>query len=746
MKNPINKRIARQLVKNPAKYLPIILAMVFVVVFSSSFFTSQDSAKALYYEQINKGKVEDGQFTTIYPLDDVTKGKLEDENIDLYENFNVEISHTNERKLKAFINRKNINIAQILEGRLAERKDEVAISGNYARANKIKLEDSIKLNDKNFKVVGIVSLPDYSSILRNRDDLVMDTGYYGTCLLDKDGFELFKDVPIKYTYSYHTKNNLTKKPANDKLKDLIKIIMKKNVVIDAVTSYDNHCITYLMDDMDGDVPTMTTFMVILFIALAFVSAVQIKSMIEKESSVIGTLLASGYTKAELLKNYMITPVIMTLFSAVVGNVISYSYAYKKYVFLYYQSFDLPKFKPIISLRSFLITCIIPLTIYMVINLLVISMKLKATPLEFLRGTFKREKRKSKVKLTKFNIMTKFKLRMFLDNKFNLIALAFGIFLANMILLYGLSVKPIFESYSENMKNTMKYNYTYFVRTEEKNVKADKSTILDVELMDNDNKKVQFYGVDDNSNYKIKNLSQLKKDEVVVSKGFLQRFEHKINDKIKITEPYNSKTLELKIKGVDEDNNLYQIFTKRELLNKIIEKDSGYFNAYQSNSKLHISNSNLITKINRDEMDKFMIHFLDSFGVVFKMLFYIGIGFYLIITFIISNIILDKSKLNISYLKIFGYNDGEIMSIYVNIVFVMLVVFQLIMIPLIDKLFKLIILVVMSKFDAYIIAEIPVHMYLLAILYSIIIFAVIQLLQKIKISKLDMVKELKTING
>ena len=87
-----------------------------------------------------------------------------------------------------------------------------------------------------------------------------------------------------------------------------------------------------------------------------------------------------------------------------------------------------------------------------------------------------------------------------------------------------------------------------------------------------------------------------------------------------------------------------------------------------------------------------------------------------------------------------------MSIYVNIVFVMLVVFQLIMIPLIDKLFKLIILVVMSKFDAYIIAKIPVHMYLLAILYSIIIFAVIQLLQKIKISKLDMVKELKTING
>ena len=53
---------------------------------------------------------------------------------------------------------------------------------------------------------------------------------------------------------------------------------------------------------------------------------------------------------------------------------------------------------------------------------------------------------------------------------------------------------------------------------------------------------------------------------------------------------------------------------------------------------------------------------------------------------------------------------------------------------------------MSKFDAYIIADIPIEMYLKSVLYSVIIFATIQVLQKIKISKLDMVKELKNING
>lgn len=129
-----------------------------------------------------------------------------------------------------------------------------------------------------------------------------------------------------------------------------------------------------------------------------------------------------------------------------------------------------------------------------------------------------------------------------------------------------------------------------------------------------------------------------------------------------------------------------------------------------------------------------------------MLLYIGVGFYLVMTIIISNIIIDKSKLNISYLKIFGYSDTEITSIYVNAIFVILVVLQLIMIPLIDKIIKFIILISMSKFDAYIIADIPIEMYLKSVLYSVIIFATIQVLQKIKISKLDMVKELKNING
>lgn len=746
MKNPINKRIFRQFKTNTLRIIPLVISIVLVVVFSASFFTSQDSIKNLYYQQLENGKIEDGQFTTIDELSKDLKNKLEKENIKIYENFNKDLGIIKNKNLRAFKNRKHINIAQILKGSLAKNNYEIAISGNYARANNLKINDKIKLYDKNFKITGIISLPDYSSLLRYRDDLVMDTGYFGVCLLTNESFDKFNKVPTKYTYSYHTNKNLNKKQANDKLKKLIKTINKENFVIDAITRFDNRCITYIKDDMDGDVPTMTIFMIIIFIALAFISAVDIKSLIEKESSIIGTLLASGYTKKELIINYMSMPLFITFISAIIGNIISYTYAYKKYIFLYYQSFDLPTFKPTLSIRSFLITIIIPLIIYLIINFIVIYKSLNFKPLEFLRGNLLKKKKKNKVKLNNFTFLKKFKIRIIFDNKLNIIALLFGIFLANMILIFALSIRPIFNDYAQNMKDSMKYSYNYFVKYKENNIQEDKATLLNVELVDNDDKKIQIYGVDKKSNYKIKNYKNLKDNEIFISEGLTKRYSYKINDTLKIREPYNNKEISLKIKGIDYNNSLYQIFNKRKSLNKIIDKDKNFFNVYLSEKSLNISRDNLITKIDKEEINNFMEHFLNNFSIVFDLLFIVGIGFYIIITTIISNIIIDKSKLNVSYLKIFGFNNKEITKIYINPIFILIIIFQLSIIKILDRFIKNLITLSMTRFDAHIIPQIPISLYFKAIVFSIIIFSLIQLAQRIKISKIDMVKELKNING
>lgn len=746
MKNPINKRIFRQVRFYPLRFFPIFILIALVVSFSASFYTAQDSVKTIYYKELKDGKVEDGQFTSINKLDQKTIKNLEKKDIKIYENFNIEVNQNKDKKLRGFINRDKINIGLIHQGRFPKAKNEIALSNNYANINKIKLNDKIKLEGKTFNIVGLVSLPDYSSLLRNRQDLVMDTGYFGVCLFNKEGFDSFDKISVKYTYSYHNTNKINKKEQRKKIRKIVEEINKNNFVIDYVIRADNHNISYVIDDMNGDVPSMTSFMIVLFIALAFVSAVEIKSLIEKEAPLIGTLLSLGYKKKEIFINYMAMPLFITIIGALMGNLISYLFIYKKYVNLYYNSFDIAKFQLKLTPRSFIITSIIPILIYLLIDSIIIYKSLKYKPLDFLRKNFKKPRQKNKFQLEKFNFINKFRIRIISANKLNLTALFFGIFLANLLLIISLSIKPVFTKYADDMKKSMKYDYTYFVKAEDKNIKEEKASIIEGELVGLDDKNIQIYGVDKTSKYKINSYDYLKDNDVIVSQGFVDKYALKKGDEFKIREPYKNKVKKLKIKDVDKSVNFFKIFMKRKSLNKLIGKDEKFFNTYMADEKLNISKDIEVSKIDKKEITKFTKHFLGSFGVFFDVMTVIGVLFFFIITMLIPNVIIDKSKTNISYIKTFGFKNKEITKIYISPIFIFLIIFQILMIPILNKIIQVFMLISMSKLDAYIKAQIPIKTYAISVLVSILLFILVQVIQKIKISRINMVEELKVING
>ncbi len=746
MRCPINKRIYRQFKYKPLKVIPILLALTFIVVFASSFFISQESVEKLYNKQIINGKVEDGEFEAIYALSDEAKDEIKDIGVKLYENYYFEEEVATGKVLRIFKNRKDINEAQIFEGALPKKDDEINISANYARNNKINIGDEITIQNKKFKVSSLASFPDYSSALRNRNDLTMDTGHFGIATISEEAFDGMKDAKVKYLYSYHTDEALNKKDAREKLKDIVKIVNKDNLVVDAVTRFDNKCITYIADDMSGDVPTMSIVTALLFIAIAFISSAEVKSIIEEEAPIIGTLLASGYKKRELLLNYMAMPLFIVIIASIAGNAISYLRVYKIYANVYYQSYDLPVFEPYITLRSFLITSIMPLVLYLVINYIIIAKSLKMRPVDFLRKNFKKAKTRSRFKLKNMNFINKFKLRVIFANKFSYVSLLFGVFIANLLLIFGVSAKPIFTKYADDMQNQMKYAHTYIVKSDIDDLDASKISLLSVELVDRDEEKVQTYGIDADTKYDEIDVKSLKGDEVVISLGLSKRFNYEIGDKIKIREPYNTEEKYLVVKDIDKTNNYFQIFTKREILNKIIGKECDYYNAYLSDKELKITKENLLTHIDRKEMSRFMRHFLDSFSAVFIMIQLVAVVFFFILILMVTELIIDKAKLNMTYLKVFGYKDKEVAKFYVNTSFAMLIIFQIILIPILDKLVKYFYFIAMQKFDAYLEVTVPVRVFVTSYLMTVVVFILCQWIERRKIKRIDMVKELKTIAG
>lgn len=138
---------------------------------------------------------------------------------------------------------------------------------------------------------------------------------------------------------------------------------------------------------------------ILIVIIAFIFAVTISNTITKESSAIGTLRASGYTKGELVRHYLSMPVIVTLISALVGNVLGYTVFKDVVVSMYYNSYSLPTYETIWNPDAFFKTTLIPVVLMFMVNLIVIIKMMQHTPLQFLRHDLKKQNAKSNAAAT-----------------------------------------------------------------------------------------------------------------------------------------------------------------------------------------------------------------------------------------------------------------------------------------------------------------------------------------------------------
>ena len=67
--------------------------------------------------------------------------------------------------------------------------------------------------------------------------------------------------------------------------------------------------------MGSDKAMMIILLYIVIVIMAFVFGITISNTIRRESGVIGTLRASGYTRRELIRHYMALPVLVTLVGA-----------------------------------------------------------------------------------------------------------------------------------------------------------------------------------------------------------------------------------------------------------------------------------------------------------------------------------------------------------------------------------------------------------------------------------------------
>lgn len=796
MKNPLRKRLPRELKGELGKYLVVFILMVASIGFVSGFLVADNSMLIAYNEGFGKYNIEDGNFRTAEQIHKTQREEIEALGVKLYDNYYVEEPLDNGSTMRFFKNRQQVDKVCLMKGELPAGTGEIAIDRMYADNNNLSVGDTLRSGKRTWKITGLVALSDYSCLFQNNNDSMFDAVKFGVSVVTEEEFDSLDQEKLQYNYSWiYDEKPKTEKEEKEVSEDLMED-MGKIVTLEAfVPRYLNQAITFTGDDMGGDKAMMIMLLYIIMVIMAFVFGITISNTIRKEAGVIGTLRASGYTRQELILHYMTLPVLVTFVGALIGNILGYTVLKDVCADMYYGSYSLPTYVTVWNGEAFGITTLVPVVIMLVVNYGVLRHKLKLSPLKFLRRDLSGRKQKRAIYLSpKMKIFSRFRIRVIFQNMSNYMVLFIGILFANLLLMFGLLLPSALSHYQVEIQNNMLAKYQYMLQVPVSAVSGNKFDGL-ISLLefymdsrtDNEDaeefsayslntlpgkyksEEVLLYGIEPDSRYVTIDFNNTKdkKDEagnkekadnkntanaekesaaVYISSAYADKFLLHVGDTITLKEKYEKEKYSFKIAGVYDYTAALCVFMPRSELNDIFDLGEDYYSGYFSNTELTDIKSQYIgSVVDLDALTKISRQLDVSMGSMMGMVNGFAIMIYMVLIYLLSKIIIEKNAQSISMVKILGYTNGEISKLYIMSTSLVVVFCLLLSLPLETVIMKVLFREMMlSSISGWITLWIDPMIYVQMFAAGIITYGIVALLEFRRVKKVPMDEALKNV--
>ena len=796
---PLAKRLPRELRRNIGKYLGIFLLMCGSIALTSGFLLAAHSIGCLIDNMRDEYTIEDGRVTTSF---EATDAQLVG-GVTLHKNFSIDAAikkpagdDGTKRTLRTYAHRTEVDLASYCVGTEPQADDEVAVDRVFAANNDLAVGDKVELCGRAYTICGIMTLPDSQALFLNNSDFTVNTITFGVAEVTDAGFAALEDAggAPTYTYSFTFKNrDLSVAERTDAEKDMVEALTDADARVDDLIDADsNQGIGYARDDVDGDSAMWTTLLDIIIVIMAFVFVVLTDATIEEESAVIGTLLASGYRKREIVLHYLALPAVVGILAAGLGCALGIAFFTEPMRNLYYGSYSLPPFRVYWSWEIFVKCAVVPAAALILITLVGLLRKMGKTPLQFLRheASGKSGTKRGLRLPERIGFVARFRLRVFLRNLGNFATLFVGIAFASLLLLFGLAILPTMTHYADNLETSLVAEHQYTLKAplelegtdeereqwaaldrlqsvddadakarreaEEKaqaeqeaqaaadalatspsadNIQAASDTLEEVQAKkdalyaclddiagslgcdrdevidliddasnidaDNDDihpvnttdngadmiaqaekyavyqlqydrgegngtESVTVYGVSPDSRY-WKGLG-VGDGRVVFGRGLLDKFSWKEGQKVDFHDKYEDKDYSLEYAGGDSawgsksDMNVYMSIDD---FNKLFGNDASYFNGYVSDEPLDLDSRYFAGDTTPDDMRAVGDQFIGMMSDLIGMMVGLAVFIFLLFMYLLTKAVIDRSARSISYMKVFGYRDGEISRLYIR---------------------------------------------------------------------------------
>ncbi len=658
MKNKLLKHIFMKIKDNYKRFLSLLcMALLGVGFYAGIQAASPDMIKTLdnFYDENN-----------VYDLEIVSNlGLTKDDVKELSRVNNVEkVVGTYSKDVYLNINNKQyvlkliglnnkMNNIYIETGRLPQNDNEIVVEKTLLEDNKLKINDSINIENNNYKIVGTMISPLYFSnerpsatlgngkvnylIYLNENNIKQDvyTNVYLTVKAAKD----------EETNSKEYKKNIEKVISNiEKIKkdrelvrydelygDIIKQAETYNIPLDKTTltipkwyildRTDNNSYKELINASDNLKQLGNVFPIIFFCIAILVSLISMMRMIEEDRTENGTLKSLGFNNFQITSKYIIYSLLATIIGGFLGIVIG-SILIPRVVWNAYKTmFTIPKFICEIDTSSNIIGLLICIICICGTAIFVCIKNLKEVPANLMRP--KAPKTGKKIFLErvtfiwkKLKFSNKITIRNIFRYKTRVLTTIIGIAGCTALILTGFGLR-------DSIKGIINYQFTNIF-------KYDKMLMLN----DTANQKVLKEELLENS--KVKKLVETNVNNIKVS------YNNEEQEVIMIV-PNDKKELRKVINLIDIENEKNTNLDLKDNTCIISEKTSKLLNIKEGDKITIIDDSN---KKHQVKVDKIVKNYINQYLYLSKMTYENIFGNYKINSYLIKlNDISSKEKNN-----------------------------------------------------------------------------------------------------
>lgn len=332
----------------------------------------------------------------------------------------------------------------------------------------------------------------------------------------------------------------------------------------------------------------------------------------------------------------------------------------------YKYFSVPVLQPIYEPYLLLYGILLPPLAAALTNFLVIRKKLSKPVLTLIRKEQKTG-RMQNIKLKGKNFVQTFWVRQMLRERRTAFTVFFGMFVSLLIVMLSLNCYVLCQHIKEDNRSDTRFEYMYTYKYPPEQVPEGGEEAYGMGMkkeMLGYNLDVTLLGIYEKNPYFD---APVKKgtDSVWISSAMAQKYQLKKGDELVLNDEEAQRKYAFTVEGIVPYSTSFFAFMEIDSLRELMGQEEGYFNMVFSDHDLNIDRGRLYSTTSRTDVEKSAAVFVEMMRPMVVMLTVISALIFAVVMYLMMKVMVDRSTLSISLMKVLGYRKKEIGKLYLN---------------------------------------------------------------------------------